>query len=144
MQETGHYGNILKRAGLKNTKYRIAILEVIENSNQPISAEPIFLELKGKKYTINISSVYRILESLVSKGLVIKTNITGDSRATYEFKRSEHKHHLICSGCKKMISVNGCPLEEYEKQLKDKMDFDITGHRLEIFGLCGDCKLIKK
>ena len=144
MQETGNYSNILKREGLKNTKHRNAILEVIENSIQPISAEQIFLELKEKKNAINISSVYRILESLVSKGLVIKTNITGDSRATYELNHSEHKHHLICSGCKKMFSIDGCPLEEYEKQLKDKMDFDITGHRLEIFGFCKECKSTSK
>lgn len=140
MHETGSYSNILKREGLKNTKHRNAILEVLENNDQPITAEHIFLELKEKKTSINLSSVYRILESLVSKGLVIKSNITGDNKASYELKRLEHKHHLICSGCKKMFSVDGCPLEEYEKQLKAKMDFDITGHKLEIFGFCKECK----
>lgn len=144
MHETGSYGKILKREGLKNTKHRNAILEVIENSDQPITAEQIFLDLKGKKTSINLSSVYRILESLVSKGLVIKSNITGDNKASYELNRLEHKHHLICSGCKKMFSVDGCPLEEYEKQLKVKMDFDITGHKLEIFGFCKECKQTNK
>jgi Fur family ferric uptake transcriptional regulator len=140
MHETGSYSSILKREGLKSTKHRNAVLEVLENSDQPISAEQIFIELKEKKNSINISSVYRILESLVSKKLVVKFNITGDNKATYELNRLEHKHRLICSGCKKMYPIDGCPLEEYEKQLKDKMDFDITGHRLEIFGICKECK----
>lgn len=140
MNETGKYSDILKREGLKNTKHRNAILEVIENSEQPLSAEGIFLELKEKNNPINISSVYRILDSLVSKELIIKSNIAGDSKATYELKRLEHKHHLICSECKRMFTIDGCPLADYEKQLKAKMDFDITGHRLEIFGLCKDCK----
>ena len=140
MQETGNYGNVLKREGLKNTKHRNAILDVIERSEQPISAERIFLELKERKNSINISSVYRILESLVNKGLVLKSNIAGDSKAYYELNRSEHKHRLICSGCKKMLSIYGCPLEDYEKLLKDKTGFEITGHRLEIFGFCKECK----
>jgi Fur family ferric uptake transcriptional regulator len=79
----------------------------------------------------------------VSKGLVTKSNITGDNKALYEINNLDHTHHLICSGCKKMFSVDGCPLEEYEKQLMVKMDFDITGHKLEIFGVCKDCKAKK-
>ena len=144
MQEEGNYSTILKKEGLKNTKHRNAILEVIENSNQPISAEQIFLELKEKKNTINLSSVYRTLEALVSRDIVIKTNITGDNRATYELNRLEHKHHLICSGCKKMFSIDGCPVEEYEKQLREKTGFDITGHKLEIYGFCKECKQTNK
>jgi Fur family ferric uptake transcriptional regulator len=144
MHETGDYGNILKREGLKNTKHRNAVLEVLEDSGQPVTAEQIFLELKGKEISINLSSVYRILESLVSRGLAIKSNITGESKASYELNRSEHKHHLICSGCKKMIPIDGCPLEEYENQLKAKTDFDITGHKLEIFGYCKECRQANK
>jgi Fur family ferric uptake transcriptional regulator len=140
MNETGKYSNILKREGLKNTKHRNAILEVIESSEQPQSAEDIFIELKENNTLINLSSVYRILDSLVSKDLIIKSNITGDSKAMYEMKRPEHKHHLICSECRRMFAIDGCPLADYEKQIKDRTGFDITGHKLEIFGLCKDCK----
>ena len=91
-----------------------------------------------------MSSVYRILESLVSKGLIIKSSITGDVKALFELNRSEHKHLFVCTGCKKMISVDGCPLEEYERQLRDKLGLDITGHKLEIYGYCKECRLSKK
>lgn len=140
MHETGSYSNILKREGLKNTKHRNAILEVIENSNQPINAEQIFFELKGNDISINLSSVYRILESLVSKNLLIKSNMTGSNKALYELNRCEHTHYLICSNCKKMFPVDGCPLEEYERQIEAKTGFQITGHKLEINGICKDCK----
>jgi Fur family ferric uptake transcriptional regulator len=140
MDQAGNYGNVLRREGLKNTKHRNSILEAIENSDQPIAAEQIYIELKERNTSINLSSVYRILESLVSKGLVIKLSITGDNKALFELNRMEHKHHLVCSGCKKMFSVDGCPLEEYEKQLHDKLGFNITGHNLEIFGYCKECQ----
>lgn len=144
MRETGNYSNLLKREGLKNTKHRNSILEVIENIDQPITAEQIFLKLKERNTSINLSSVYRILDSLVSKGLVSKSSITGESKALFELNRLEHKHFLVCSGCKRMFSVNGCPLEEYEKKLQDELGFDITGHKLEIFGFCKECKQTNK
>jgi Fur family ferric uptake transcriptional regulator len=140
MFESGKYGSLLKREGLKNTKHRNSIMEVIEKSTQPVSAEQIFLELKGKKTSINLSSVYRNLDSLVSKGLVVKSSISGDNKGLFELPPSEHKHHLICSCCKRMFYIDGCPLEQYEKQVRDKTGFDITGHKLEIYGLCGECK----
>jgi len=62
----------------------------------------------------------------------------------YELNRQEHKHHLICSGCRKMFTVDECPLEDYEKSLSNKLDFDITGHKLEIFGYCKECKNLYK
>lgn len=140
MHESRSYSSILKRVGLKNTKHRNDILEIIDNSDQPINAEQIFFQLKNKKVDINLSSVYRILESLVSKNLLLKSNIPGASKALYELNRSEHIHYLICSSCKKMFSVAGCPIEEYEKQIASEKDFEITGHKLEIYGICKECR----
>jgi Fur family ferric uptake transcriptional regulator len=140
MPEVRNYSGLLKREGLKSTKHRNSILAVMENSGQPITAEQVFLKLKEKNVSINLSSVYRILDALVVKGLVIKSSITGDSKAFFELNRLEHKHFLICSGCKKRVALAGCPLEAYEKSIQDKMGFDITGHRLEIYGYCRDCK----
>ena len=49
MPETVNYSSILKREGLKSTKHRNSILEVLENSEQPITAECIFSRTEGKE-----------------------------------------------------------------------------------------------
>lgn len=131
---------LLKQEGLKCTKHRCMIMQIIADSSQPLTAEQIFLELRDKDVSINLSTVYRTLESFVSKGLIIKTNVASDTKSLFELNRMVHKHYLICVGCKKMLPVDGCPLEEYEKLIHDKVGFDITGHRLEIYGYCRDCK----
>jgi Fur family ferric uptake transcriptional regulator len=141
--ENRKYSELLKKEGLKNTKHRNSILEIIEKSDQPISAEQIYLTLKEKNTSINLSSVYRILDSLVAKEIVIKASILGEAKALFELNRLEHKHHLICSGCKKMFLVDGCPMDEYEKQLRNKLGFAVTGHKLEIYGICKECKECK-
>lgn len=132
--------NAVKLSGLKNTKCRTAILKVLEQSNQPIPAEQIFLELKEKNVTANLSTVYRTLDILAEKNLATKLNITGDNRALYEINRMEHRHYLVCLGCKKITSIDSCPVEEYEKRLAKETDYLISGHRLDIFGYCPECR----
>lgn len=138
-----YYKQVLAREGVKNTKYRNAILKIIEQSKIPLTAEEIFLTLKEKHGSIWLSTVYRTLEILTSKELIIKLTILDDDKARYELNHNEHRHHVICVSCHKMISFLDCPVEEFEKTLKEKVDFDVTGHKLEIYGYCQNCKLGK-
>ncbi|MCX7842121.1 MAG: transcriptional repressor [Clostridia bacterium] len=140
LQGGSDYKEILKKEGLKSTKHRNAILGIMEEGDEPLTAEAVFLKLKDMNTSISLSTVYRILETLVSKGVIIKSSVTCENKAVFEMNRMEHKHHLVCTGCKRMVSVEGCPFEEYEKKLKGLRGFDITGHKLEIYGVCPDCK----
>ncbi|MCE5286041.1 MAG: transcriptional repressor [Pelosinus sp.] len=144
MQEDDKYSAALKSVGLKNTKHRHSILAILERCESPITAEEIFLELKQQQVAINLSSVYRTLENLVIKEMVVKSTISGESKALFELKRTGHRHRLICSGCKKMIAIEGCPVAEYEKSLQQQTGFRVTGHKLEIYGYCHDCEPNKK
>ncbi len=144
MEHVDEFRDILRQEGLKYTKHRASILRVITESGQPIAAEQVFLALQQNKVNVNLSTVYRTLESLVAKGLLIKTSIGSDTKALFELNRMEHRHHLICMSCKKMLSVDGCPFEEYEKQLQGRLGFDVIGHKLEIYGYCEKCRLSKK
>lgn len=140
MRKIVSYKDLLKSNGLKNTKRRNSILEVLAMSAQPITVDQVFLELQQNNVSINISTVYRILETLSSKGLILKTNIIGENKSLFELNQLEHKHHFICLGCKQMLSVDDCPFEQYGKLLQDKMGFNVTGHKLEIYGYCQNCK----
>ncbi len=137
------FGEMLRHAGLKYTKHRASILGVLTGSDQPVSAEQGFIELSNSGVNANLSTVYRVLESLAAKGIITKTNIGSDTKALFEMSSDEHRHRMICVNCKKMTSVEDCPLEEYEKMISDRTGFDVTGHKLEIYGYCEDCRLQK-
>ncbi len=132
-------GNILKKQGCKNTKSRRAVIEILEKSPLPLSAEEIFINIKESGISINLSTVYRVLELIESKGLASKT-LLGDGKARYELTVDGHRHHLICTGCRKMIPIDDCPLFQLEKEVGARTNFDITGHRLELYGLCPECR----
>ena len=134
------FGDDLRRSGLKNTKHRTAILDILEKSEQPLAAEQVFLELKEKDISANLSTVYRTLESLTDKNMVTKLNIAGDNRTLFEYNRMVHRHYLICLGCKKILAINRCPLEDYEKSLANETNYSIEGHKLDVYGYCPECR----
>ena len=134
------FEKLLKCNGLKVTKHRKAVLELLEKSSQPLTAEDIYLLLKEKDISINISSIYRILDALASNLLINKFSFEENNKTLYEINNLEHKHHLICSSCKKVFPLSGCPLSNYESKIEDELDFEVTNHKLEIYGFCKDCR----
>lgn len=135
-----HYKDILKCGNLKSTKHRIAILEVLVKNDFPLTAEKIYLTLKENGISISLSTVYRVLETLVEKDLAIRSNFTDENKAVYEINQNKHRHHLLCVTCRKVLQVDGCPIEEYEKLLEDRFGFTVKGHKLEVYGTCASCK----
>ena len=131
---------LIQNSGLKNTKHRSEILELLVRNDQPVTAEQLYCELRGKDIPVNLSTVYRTLETLCEKELVTKMTIEGGSKALYEFNSTLHRHHLICLGCKKIRSIDCCPLGDYENALAKSTDFAIISHKLDIYGYCSVCR----
>lgn len=126
--------------GLKNTKYRNLLYDILENTELPLTAEDIYLRLREKGVSINLSTVYRILDIFVSKELIIRSGLSDDKKNIYELYKQENKHSLVCISCKKVQTLYNCPLEKYEKELQNEINFDITSHKLELYGYCQECK----
>ena len=130
---------LLKQSGLKSTKQRVAILEVLKKKELPAAAEDVFIELKKMNVAANLSTVYRILETMSEHGLIKKFGLMGEGKSFYELFRVVHRHFLVCIGCKKMLPIQGCPLSHYERELENKTNYKISGHRLDIYGYCPEC-----
>lgn len=135
-----NFNDILKSKGLKITKHRTSVLKIISDSTHPLSAEEIYSKLKENSISINLSSIYKILDSLSNKSVISKCILGDNNKTSYEMSTSEHRHHLICKNCKEVFPINDCPLCVYEQHIRDDMDFDVTEHRLEIYGYCKSCK----
>ncbi|SFR78775.1 Fur family transcriptional regulator [Anaeromicropila populeti] len=128
---------ILQSHQLKVTKNRMIILTILENSILPLTAEDIY-DTCLKTTKMNYSTVYRTLSVLYDKGILLKTyNL--DGILSYKLNSNDHKHFLTCTKCNKSIPIAFCPLTALETNLAEETGFQITGHNLEITGLCPDC-----
>lgn len=123
--------------GIRVTAGRILILNIIEASEKGLSAENIYDECKKQNNNLNLSTVYRTLELLEEKDVIKKISIDGPS--LYILKRENHKHVLECDVCHKCVEIP-CPMEEIEEAIKAKVGFSLTQHKLELNGICDQCK----
>jgi Fur family ferric uptake transcriptional regulator len=56
----------------------------------------------------------------------------------------EHHHHLTCSRCGQVTPFEeNVAIENKLEELAKKEKFTMTGHQLEIQGICQKCALIK-
>lgn len=131
--------NLQYPRGLKWTKQRKRVYRVLWEAAQPLSAVQIYHltnQTEGKEFAV--STIYRILAVFEEKGLVEKTVWIGEGMAVYILNQGEHIHYAVCLECHKRIPLPNCPFSHIHM---DKTgDFTITGHKLELYGYCGDCQ----
>lgn len=138
------YKELFDMLDIKVTKHRKSIYEILDNSDNALTIEDIFLKLAIGDETISMSTIYRILDVFCEKGLAVKNQLPEKNKAEFELCRKAHKHRLICTGCDKVLEIKNCPLVNYERTLKEKTNFEIQRHRLDFFGLCPECQRNKK
>lgn len=130
-------GDILAKLGIKSTRQRKAIIDVLLSAGEPLSADEIYDRIP-KDSGVNYSTVYRTLATLVDKGVLIKVGEVG-GKIFYLIKHHAHHHHLMCTGCQKLLEISDCPIEALSRQIAQGTGFVITGHYLELTGICPEC-----
>jgi Fur family ferric uptake transcriptional regulator len=127
----------------KLTPQREATVRVLlENEEDHLSAEDVYLLVKEKAPEIGLATVYRTLELLSELQIIHKLNF-GDGVTRYEFRAEgaeHHHHHLICLNCGTVDEIMEDLLGPIEKQVEKEYDFQIVDHRLTFHGICHRCK----
>ncbi len=122
---------------MKNTRQRAAILRVLDESTEPLSAEEVFTRLRETEPAMALSTVYRNLERFCSENLLARDDF-GDGVVRYSPAR-RHGHYLICTGCDARVRIDDCPLSSLEEGLARETGFSIESHSLTIYGKCPRC-----
>lgn len=127
--------------GIKWTKQRKDVYMVLWEATEPLSAVQIYnrMDTSEEAGMYAVSTIYRILAAFEEKGLVSKTTWMGDGTVVYELNRGEHTHYAVCLECHKRIALPHCPFAHVHLEHETE-DFTITGHKLELYGYCKDCK----
>ena len=136
--------------GIKWTKQRKDIFEVLKGAQKPLSALDIYQEILKMNdvdaSNFAISTVYRSLSIFEEKELVEKSVLLGSDTAVYELVDGHHKHYAVCLSCHKLVPLKHCPFEHvaHEAMESDDGDFVVTGHKLELYGYCKECTIEKE
>ncbi len=127
----------LRRAGLRATRQRLAVLETLAERQDAVTAQDLYLQFRGEGESIGLSTVYRTLTSLSDAGLL--DTFTRDGEQAFRYCSRDHHHHLVCTECNRVIELEASLVEDWVDKVSATYDFEVSGHRADIFGRCEDC-----
>lgn len=117
------------------TVQRRAILSAIESTKRPLSPEEILDEARVEAESLNLATVYRVLNALLDDAYLERVELLGKP-PRYELAGLGHHHHFLCQSCDRMFDLPGCP--GFAKRSVPK-GFKVTGHEIVMFGRCKSC-----
>ncbi len=129
----------LRKNGYKVTPQRRAVIQAIAGSEDHLTPAEIYDIVNRNKSGIGLVTVYRTLEILSALDLVCQLH-TGTGCPSYTLSVSRHHHHLVCTGCGKVVDFTGHDLKELENKLASESGFIIEDHVLEFTGRCRTCQ----
>lgn len=92
----------LKRAGLKLTPQRIAIVREIADDHTHPTAQALFERLRPAYPTMSFATVYNTLDALAGCGLTGSLNLGGAVRFD---PNTEPHHHAVCDSCGTVVDI---------------------------------------
>lgn len=133
---------ILKKSGVRITPQRHAVLEYLMQSMKHPTADEIYKALEDKFPNMSVATVYNNLRVFLDIGLVRELTY-GDSSSRFDCNTSDH-YHIICDECGKIVDFHYPSLNEVEQLAEQVTGFDVTNHRMEVYGTCEDCQQLAK
>lgn len=131
-------GRVLEIAGLRKTKARSAVFDILEKKRTPVDVNEIFNLLKVNSLRVDQATVYRIVDAFLKAGLIRKLELQ-EGKYRYEIAKDDH-HHLICQVCGTIEDISDCNIQSLEKDINRKKKFLVKTHSLEFFGICNQCQ----
>ena len=133
----------LNVTGMRVTKQRALILEIIRRGQGHLDADEVYRRAREKQPRLSLSTVYRTLQLLKRLGLVEEVHFD-EAHHHYEVKPSAEHHHLVCLGCGKVIEFR-YPLARYVKRnVTEAKDFEIVDTEIRMTGYCSKCRQARK
>jgi Fur family transcriptional regulator, ferric uptake regulator len=137
--------NSLKERGVRMTRQRRILLDLLDRSGRHLDAENLYKLAKEKDPKLNRVTVYRTLKLLKKGGLIDELDLMhfeGDQHY-YESRLKQEHAHVICLRCGKVEEFFGEPLQKMRRQVEINFGFEIVSARTEMGGYCPDCQSLR-
>ncbi|MFW5741728.1 MAG: Fur family transcriptional regulator [Spirochaetota bacterium] len=136
-----------RTGGFRRTAPRQAVLEVVREADDYLSADEVYRRVFERLQGIGIATVYRTLLLLTELGILNRI-VSDEGKALYRFAddaAANHRVMLVCRRCSRRRAVSikhepiRRPLEAFHEAIAREHAFSIEQSVHQIFGLCDDC-----
>jgi Fur family ferric uptake transcriptional regulator len=140
--EPGRLRSALERQGVRLTRQRRVLLEVMDQAEQHLTADAILERAQKIDPRVHRVTVYRTLEMLKKRGLLDELDLLHiHGHGHYYESHGPRDHiHVACLRCGKVREVESELFEQLKRQIAQDTGIKITVSRAEIGGYCESCR----
>lgn len=132
--------HLLQNAGMRPTRQRLSVIEVLGEERDDATAQEIHARLRDRGERIGLTTVYRTIAALSERGIVDTLNHRRGEACYRLCGDDRHHHHLVCTVCHRVVELADCDLDGWLNEVSAAHGFVPTDHLLEVTGLCGECR----
>lgn len=121
------------------TRQRAAVLHVLADCQDFVSAQQLYALLFAAGVRVGLSTVYRVLRELEAGG---HADLMRDEKGErlYRLRLAEgHRHYLMCRSCGRSQPVDSEPVERWADRIAADAGFAAVEHTVELTGVCARC-----
>ncbi|WP_345119019.1 Fur family transcriptional regulator [Bartonella pachyuromydis] len=133
MSKKRNYEQELRAAGLRVTRQRRIILDILAETNDHPNAFEIFQRAHKIDSSISLSTVYRTMKTLEGNGTIHRHSFSGGP-SRFEQADGQHHDHLIDVETGQVIEFHSDIIEKLQEEIAKSLGYDIIHHRLELYG----------
>lgn len=126
-------------AGYRLTAPRRALARLIASRSGHFTAEELLADANRGHHGLGRATIFRSLDVLAELGAVERLDLPSGGHAFVACEPAHH-HHVVCASCGRSTEVSDLGLEGMAEAIGRKTGYRVDTHRLELFGLCGDCQ----
>lgn len=122
----------LQQAGLRVTAQRLALLKVIDETEDHPEVEELHRRAQMKDPKISIATVYRTVTVLEHAGMIHRHSFEG-ARARYERVDKVHHDHIVDLDTGEIVEFQSDRIEQLQAEIAARMGYEVVHHRLELY-----------
>ena len=119
------------------TKQRLAVLQVIRESDEHQTANEVFENARRVLSGISFATVYNSLHYLKKEGLIGEVRF-GMNATRYDRNLTQHDH-AICNKCEKLVDLELHIPNQLLEEASVQSRFKAESIEMTLRGLCSEC-----
>ncbi len=127
------YEQVLRTAGVRITRQRQVILQVLSEADDHPDAAEIYRRAAAADPSVSLTTVYRTMKLLEEKGEIHRHAFEGGP-SRFEHADAAHHDHLIDLDTGNVIEFRSDKIEALQREIARELGYDIVHHKLELYG----------
>lgn len=131
-RQTEKMAAALRRAGLRVTAQRIALLQVLADAEDHPEVAELHERAKRNDPDISVATVYRTVSVLEQAGMIQRHSFEG-GRARYERVDKLHHDHIVDLDSGAILEFQSDRIEQLQAEIAAQLGYEVVFHRLELY-----------